>query len=68
MGADIYDETTPTRQNGWQMVFGYYHETYEKRDGRWLFTSRRFRPYLQVDSEGAAPLAGRPYGSADDAG
>ena len=53
--------------DGWRIVFGYYYETYEKRNGRWLFTSRRFRPYLQVDSEGAAPLAGRPKGSAEDA-
>jgi len=23
--------------------YGFYHETYEKRDGRWLFTSRRLK-------------------------
>jgi len=23
--------------------FGFYHETYENRDGQWLFTSRRLR-------------------------
>jgi hypothetical protein len=26
--------------------FGFYHETYEKRDGRWLFTSRRLKRTL----------------------
>jgi SnoaL-like domain len=26
--------------------FGFYHETYEKRDGEWLFTSRQLRRTL----------------------
>lgn len=26
--------------------FGFYHETYEKRDGKWLFTSRRLKRTL----------------------
>jgi hypothetical protein len=26
--------------------FGFYHETYEKRDGRWLFTSRQLKRTL----------------------
>jgi hypothetical protein len=26
--------------------YGFYHETYEKRDGRWLFTSRRLKRTL----------------------
>lgn len=28
-------------QDTWLQGFGFYHETYEKRDGQWLFTSRR---------------------------
>lgn len=27
----------------WLQGFGFYHETYEKRDGKWLFTSRSLR-------------------------
>ncbi len=34
-------------QNGdeehWLQGFGFYHETYEKRDGHWLFTSRQLK-------------------------
>lgn len=34
-------------QNGeeehWLQGFGFYHETYEKRDGRWVFTSRQLK-------------------------
>jgi hypothetical protein len=26
--------------------FGFYHETYEKRDGTWLFTSRQLKRTL----------------------
>jgi hypothetical protein len=26
--------------------FGHYHETYEKREGRWLFTSRQLKRTL----------------------
>ena len=33
--------------------FGFYHETYEKRDGAWLFTSRRLRYYHTRRSPGA---------------
>jgi hypothetical protein len=25
----------------WFQAFGHYHEAYEKRDGRWLFTWRK---------------------------
>ena len=31
---------------------GYYHETYEKRDGRWLFTTRRLEYVLTKTSHG----------------
>ena len=45
------DATTFTRDNGepgWQVSWGYYYESYEKRDGRWLFTSRRWQRYLGI--------------------
>ena len=35
---------------GWNISYGYYYETYEKRDGRWLFTSRRWERYLGIAS------------------
>lgn len=28
---------------GWLQGFGFYHETYEKIDGQWLFTSRSLK-------------------------
>lgn len=37
----------------WFQAFGHYHETYEKRDGRWLFTSRRLKYYHTWRSPGA---------------
>lgn len=37
----------------WFQAFGHYHETYEKRDGRWLFTSRRLEYYHTWSSPGA---------------
>lgn len=37
----------------WFQAFGHYHETYEKRDGRWLFTSRRLKYYHTRRSPGA---------------
>ena len=30
-------------QDVWLQGYGFYHETYEKRDGQWLFTSRSLR-------------------------
>lgn len=39
----------------WLHGCGYYFETYEKRDGRWLFTSRRVRRNHLRSSPGAAP-------------
>jgi hypothetical protein len=39
----IFDrETEELRLHG----YGFYHETYDKRDGRWLFTSRRLKRTL----------------------
>jgi hypothetical protein len=37
----------------WLHGTGFYHETYEKREGAWLFTTRKLRRTRQVVSEGA---------------
>ena len=37
----------------WFRAFGHYFESYEKRDGRWLFTSRTLRYYHTRRSPGA---------------
>ena len=37
----------------WFQAFGHYFETYEKRDGVWLFTSRRLTYYHTRKSDGA---------------
>lgn len=37
---------------GWQILYGYYYETYEKRDGEWVFTTRRWQRYMGTGSEG----------------
>ena len=34
--------------------FGYYYETYEKRDGKWLFTSRELKRNYVRNSPGRA--------------
>ena len=40
-------------EDHWLRGFGYYHETYEKRDGLWLFTSRRLERIHVLTSPGA---------------
>jgi SnoaL-like domain len=46
----------------WQISYGYYYETYEKRDGRWVFTTRRWQRYFGTGSDGVTfptePLKG----------
>lgn len=37
----------------WFQAFGHYHESYEKRDGQWLFTSCRLKYYHCWRSPGA---------------
>lgn len=37
----------------WFLAFGQYHETYEQRDGTWLFTNRRLVYYQTARSPGA---------------
>jgi hypothetical protein len=39
-------------ETGWQISYGYYYETYEKREGVWLFTTRRWQRYLGTGSAG----------------
>jgi hypothetical protein len=36
----------------WEISYGYYYETYEKRDGRWVFTTRRWQRYVGMGSSG----------------
>jgi hypothetical protein len=37
----------------WYHGWGFYYETYEKREGRWVFTSRRLRRQKVISSPGA---------------
>ena len=39
-------------QPGWAISYGYYYETYERRKGRWVFTTRRWQRYIGVGSNG----------------
>lgn len=41
------------QEQHWFRAFGHYFESYEKRDGRWLFTSRRLDYYHTCRSPGA---------------
>ena len=40
-------------EDHWFMAFGHYFETYERRGGAWLFTSREVRYYHTMRSPGA---------------
>ncbi|TAK99659.1 MAG: nuclear transport factor 2 family protein [Rhodospirillaceae bacterium] len=37
----------------WLHGFGFYHETYEKRNGKWVFTNRRLKRISVKTSPGA---------------
>jgi hypothetical protein len=41
------------QQEHWFIAYGHYFETYAKRDGAWLFTSRRVKYYHTRRSPGA---------------
>ena len=41
----------------WLQGFGFYHATYEKRDGCWLFTRRQLKRTHVQTFVGAAPYA-----------
>jgi len=47
----------------WTIGYGYYYETYEKRDGRWLFTTRRWHNYFSTDADGVNFPKDAPKGS-----
>jgi len=47
----------------WSFKFGYYYETYEKREGRWLFTSRRWHDYFGTGPNGVTFPRQMPMGS-----
>jgi hypothetical protein len=50
-------------QVSWTHDYGYYYETYEKRDGRWMFTTRRWQRYFGNSSEGVHFPKDAPKGS-----
>jgi len=47
----------------WSHTYGYYYESYVKRDGRWLFTTRRWHNYANFGSEGVMFPNDPPKGS-----
>jgi hypothetical protein len=50
-------------RDSWSIGYGYYYETYEKRDGRWMFTTRRWHRYFGNSSEGVNLPKEAPRGS-----
>jgi len=48
---------------GWRIGHGYYHETYEKRDGEWLFTERRWHRHFGTGSAGVVFPLESPKGT-----
>jgi hypothetical protein len=49
-GVSMWDQGD---QEHWFVAFGHYFETYEKRDDRWLFTSRHLKYLFTKMSPGA---------------
>lgn len=47
-------------QEHWLRGFGFYHETYEKRNGQWVFTTRRLKRIRVMMSPGAVFGPKRP--------
>ncbi len=43
--------TDANGEPGWSIGYGYYFETYEKRDGCWVFTTRRWQRHFGVQSK-----------------
>ena len=43
-------------QEHWMHGWGHYYDTYSKREGRWLFTSRRLERERREKSQGATRL------------
>ena len=50
-------------RDNWTIGYGYYYETYEKRDGRWMFTTRRWHNYFSTSSDGVNFPKDAPKGS-----
>jgi SnoaL-like domain len=48
-GASLWQDEGVDR---WRINFGYYFESYERRDGQWLFTSRRWDNTFAISSDG----------------
>jgi SnoaL-like domain len=49
-GLSVWDQGA---EEHWFLGMGHYYETYEKRDGTWLFTSRRLKYLFTQRSPGA---------------
>jgi hypothetical protein len=47
-------------QDAWLHGFGFYHETYAKRDGQWKFTSRSLKRLKVLTSPGAETTRADP--------
>jgi hypothetical protein len=47
-------------QEHWLHGFGFYHETYEKRNGQWVFTTRKLKRITVKMSPGAVFGTKRP--------
>ena len=50
-------------QATWTHDYGYYYVTYEKREGRWMFTTRRWHRYFGNSSDGVNFPKDAPKGS-----
>ena len=50
-------------RDSWSISYGYYYETYEKRDGRWLFTTRRWHRYVGLSGDGVTFPSRPPRGA-----
>jgi hypothetical protein len=64
-GMTVIAEWTQEDEQHWYIGVGYLFETYEKRDGKWLFTSRRETlNFVKRSPGGILPTEERP-GQAD---
>jgi hypothetical protein len=52
----------PKRQGDVVRDLGHYFETYDKPEGKWLFTNRRWHSYIGGGCEGAVFPTGSPKG------
>ncbi len=63
-GGIVADQTTGSADAAtWNANYGYYFESYEKREGTWLFTSRRWHNYFGMGSDGVRLPTHHPRGA-----